>query len=62
MSSKLLCAIAASVLLSGQRKFLIDQSVKPYTISLPANEEASETVDDELPEDLLKEMGCVYWA
>lgn len=44
----------------GSDKFLIDQSVKPYRISLPANEEASETVDDELPEDLLKEMGIVY--
>jgi hypothetical protein len=41
-------------------RFLIDPSVKPYTISLPTDEEASETVDDDLPEDLLKETGCVY--
>lgn len=41
-------------------RFLIDQSVKPYTISLAANEEASETVDEDLPEDLLKELGTVY--
>jgi hypothetical protein len=41
-------------------KFLIDQSVKPYTISLPAVEEGEETIDEDVPEDLLKETGCVY--
>lgn len=41
-------------------KFLIDQSTKPYKISLPNSEEASETVDEDVPEDLLKETGVVY--
>lgn len=41
-------------------KFLIDQSVKPYTISLASSEEAGETVDEDLPEDLMQEVGTVY--
>ena len=41
-------------------KFLIDQSVKPYTISLPTSDEADEIVDEDIPEDLLKETGIVY--
>lgn len=41
-------------------KFLIDQSTKPYKISLPNADGASESVDEDVPEDLLKETGVVY--
>lgn len=44
----------------GSGKFLLDKSVKPYTIALPTTDEASESIDEEIPEDLSKENGIVY--
>lgn len=41
-------------------KFLIDQSTKPYKITLPSSDGASEAVNEDVPEDLLKETGVVY--
>ncbi|MFZ6781153.1 GIY-YIG nuclease family protein [Undibacterium sp. Ji83W] len=42
-------------------KYSIDNSVKPYTISLIDNSEAADSLQDEsLPDDLLQDLGVVY--